>query len=115
MIKQPMNMSTLKWNSSFAKGMEQKFSKSQQFIDNEVLKHSSKYIPFDDGALMRSGILHTRVGSGEVKYRTPYARRVYYGVGFKFKGSPTRGALWFEKVKTLHKSAILKGAREYAK
>ena len=90
----------------------------QQFIDNEVLRYSDPYIPFDTGALKSSGIRSTVIGSGRVRYDTPYAKHVYYAnrgtgtQGTAYGGK--RGRLWFERMKTDHKKDILRGARAIA-
>lgn len=52
--------------------------KTQKYIDNEVLRLSEPYVPLLTKALIRSGPINTKVGSGEVIYKTPYARRQYY-------------------------------------
>lgn len=86
----------------------------QQYIDNEVLKRCQDYVPMDTGKLIESGIRETRIGSGEVIYETPYARRWYY-IEAKFTGAPKRGKNWFERMKQEGgKEAILRGAREMA-
>ena len=83
--------------------------KAQQFVDSEVLRLSDPYVPKDTGELIRSGIRETRLGSGRVVYRTPYARRWYYHPA-RFQGAPKRGNYWFERMKASHAKAILRGA-----
>lgn len=91
------------------RGLEER-GKVQKFIDSEVLRLSDPYIPFDTGELKSSGARHTKVGSGKVVWRTPYARKMYYNPRYKFKGAPARGAYWFERCKANHRRDILKGA-----
>ena len=55
------------------------FKKAQIFIDSEVLRLSDPLIPKRSATLIRSGQIHTVIGSGEVRYVTPYARYHYYG------------------------------------
>ena len=87
----------------------QKNGKVQQFIDSEVLRRCDPLVPKDTGALIDSGILETTIGSGKVKYSTPYARRWYY-IPAKFTGAPTRGNYWFERMKKNGgREAILRG------
>lgn len=86
----------------------------QQFIDSEVLRLCDPYVPMDRGILKQSGTQHTRIGSGRVVYKTPYARRMYYNPQYNFQGAPMRGAYWFERMKANHKDEILKGAAEVA-
>lgn len=85
--------------------------KVQKFIDSECLRLCEDYIPNDTGALIASGKLHTQIGSGEIKYRTLYARRWYYRQA-NFKDAPKRGNYWFERMKQQYKQQILKGVKE---
>lgn len=91
-----------------AHGLEEG-GKVQKAIDNQVLKGCEPYVPYDmggrdygkntvPGALIKSGTLHTALGSGVVKYSTPYARRWYYEPA-DFQGAPMRGNYWFERYK----------------
>lgn len=92
-----------------------KGGKVQQFIDSEVLRKCQPYVPMHTGALIRTGLDKTKIGSGEVKYRTPYARRWYYREA-QFSGAPRRGTYWFERMKNEGgKEAILRGAKEIAR
>lgn len=82
----------------------------QKYIDSEVLRYSSPYVPLRTGAAEGSGIRHTRIGSGEVRYKTPYIRKIYYDRNMNFQGAPQRGAYWFERMKADHRDDILRGA-----
>lgn len=84
--------------------------KVQKYIDSEVLRLTDKYVPMDTGKLKESGIRNTKIGSGEVVYRTPYARRMYYNPQYNFSGAPMRGAYFFERSKIDNKKTILNGA-----
>lgn len=86
----------------------------QMYVDSEVLRLSDPYIPMDTGTLKLSGVRHTIIGSGEVIYRTPYAKKMYYGDGYRFQGAPMRGARWFERMKADRKQDILRGAAKIA-
>lgn len=84
--------------------------KAQEFVDSEVLRRCAPYVPMDTGELIRSGTRETRLGSGRVIYRTPYARRWYYRPA-NFHGAPKRGNYWFERMKAAGGAkAILRGA-----
>lgn len=84
--------------------------KAQEFVDSEVLRRCAPYVPRDTGELIRSGTRETRLGSGRVIYRTPYARRWYYRPA-NFHGAPKRGNYWFERMKAAGGAkAILRGA-----
>lgn len=125
-----MKISTLDlvWEHDFEKEWANRFDKAQKFIDSEVLRLSNPYIPMQQGILQKSGILGTKIGSGEVVYNSPYARYQYYGkvmVGrapkqltdrdLVYHGAPMRGRLWFERMKADKKDQILKGAAEELK
>lgn len=107
----------------------------QQFIDNEVIKHMSKYTPAETKMLMKLPITQTKIGSGEIVQKTPYARYQYYGklmvssiTGSAFSNgeskvltdidlqystavNPLAGSFWFERMKADKKDAILRGVR----
>ena len=86
----------------------------QQFIDSECLRLCDPLVPFDQGTLKESGVINTVVGSGEIKYRTPYARRWYY-MPANFQGAPDRGNYWFDRMKNNGgKDQILRGAAKLA-
>ena len=94
-----------------------KYSKAQKFIDNEVLKDCTPYVPMRTGFLFKSGITGTSIGSGKVIYSAPYAKKVYYGLGMKFSKEkhPQACAQWFEVVKPLKKAQWIAAARRIMK
>ena len=104
----------LEWNKNFSPERSGRFNQTQRFVDSEVLRLSSPYVPFQTGMLDKSGILGTDVGSGEVNYIAPYASRLYYGINFHFDtgAHPNAGAKWFERMKIDHKGEILRGAKK---
>ena len=88
------------------------------------------------GKMMQSVTHGTVIGSGEIKYNSPYARYQYYGKlmvssitgsSYARKGEskvitdkdlhynkskhPRAGKLWFERMKADRKEQILKGAQ----
>lgn len=109
----------MKFNSKFkilelqlllrARGLQEQ-GEVQRYIDSEVLRLTDPYVPMDTGALKRSGTQHTKIGSGKVVYKTPYARRQY----FKNKGNGLRGKQWFHRMKADRKDEILRGAVKIA-
>ena len=90
----------------------------QRFIDSEVLRQSEPYVPKLTGTLIKSGTIHTKIGTGEVVYKTPYGRRQYYeNAGRGREGSSNggrRGKFWFERMKANHLETILIGAAKLA-
>lgn len=130
------NFFTMELRADFNKIMKDRNlddgGKVQRYVDSEVLRLSEPFIPRDIGAgsqggnLIESGIISTQIGSGEVKWRTPYARRWYYnvanfqqdGLGRARVGGTSgtgRGSYWFERMKKIYGKDILKGADEMAK
>lgn len=78
--------------------------KAQIRLDQQVITDSNFYCPLKTGTLQKSAIINTVLGSGLVKWRTPYApyaRRQYYGVGFDRSKDPNPNACakWFEAAK----------------
>lgn len=105
---------TIKWNEQRLREWDKQMKLKQQYVDNEVLKHCTKYIPLITGDLILSGIRGTDIGSGEVIYNSIYAKKRYYSktpVG-RVNG-PLRGNRWFERMKSDKKTVILKGAQKW--
>ena len=93
------------------RGLQDK-GKVQAFLDNEVIRLTEPYVPFDTGVLKTSPLIGTVLGEGKVVYNTPYARRQYYenrgfGTDGKKRGG-LRNRLWFEVMKNNHKEAIVR-------
>ncbi len=106
----------LNWNKGFSEKYTEKFSKAQKYVDNTVLRLSEPYTPLITGTLIKTGILGTIIGSGEIVYLAPYAHKVYYGKGEIGRPTgPLRGPYWFERMKNDKKDEILKGARRLMK
>lgn len=116
-VKNDKNKAELQWNKGFEKQKTSQFNKVQMFIDSEVLRLCDPYVPKDTGMLIKSGILGTVIGSGEVIYIAPYAQNQYYnnkGTGNHNK-SGLRGPFWFERMKADHKNEIFEGAKKIVK
>lgn len=96
----------LKWDKGFATRYTSRFNSAQKFVDSECLRYCDNLVPFKTGMLKRSGILGTVIGSGEVKYTVPYAKRQYY----KGRANGQRGRRWFERMVTTQGEDIRKGA-----
>ena len=102
----------LVWNAGFGAERTGMFDRKQMIVDSEVLRYCSPFIPLRTGMLEKSGTLGTVIGSGEVKYITPYARFQYYQTSEtrSYDKSGRRGAKWFERMKPAHKADILRAA-----
>lgn len=70
----------------------------QKYIDSECLRLSDPYTPKDNGLLIDSGTINTKIGQGQLIWDTPYARRWYY-MPASFQGAPMRGNYWFDRMK----------------
>lgn len=101
------------------RGLEEQ-GRVQKFIDSTVLELCEPYVPKDVGGLILSGKANTQIGTGKVRYRTPYARRWYYRPANFQQGSGSgmnsvgRGNYWFERMKREHLEQILEGAKKEA-
>lgn len=103
-----------RWNDR--NRIPQNIERAQKYLDSQVLKDTDKYVPMRTGILAKSGILGTRIGSGEIEYSAPYAKRMYYGVTIRFSKSrhPLACAKWFEASKAVNKKSWLTEVRRIA-
>lgn len=105
----------LKWSTTFRQKWQKQYSESQKFVDSEVLRLSDPYIPLRTGMLIKSGILGTVIGNGEVAWIAPYAKAQYYRA--RKPGSQTgalRGPYWFQRMKAVHGRTLISRARSIA-
>lgn len=110
-----INLNTdFRWNNR--NRIPQNVQRAQKYLDSQVLKDTDKYVPMRTGILVKSGILGTRIGSGEVDYIAPYAKKMYYGVTIRFSKSrhPLACAKWFEASKAVNKRSWLTEVRRIA-
>jgi len=89
----------------------QPMGRVQKYIDSEVMRKVEPYTPMLSGTLKDSPLLQTKIGSGLIHQKQPYAKRQYY----ENKGKGLRGKLWFERMKTDHKDDILAGAKKVSR
>lgn len=83
--------------------------RAQKIVDTQVLKDSNVYVPRDEGDLERSSQTATVIGSGEVRWETPYAAAQYYGKPNKSRDvHPLATMRWFEAAKAANKAAWLR-------
>lgn len=122
--------SKLEWNPNIQR-FNQQYSRAQEWLDRAVLKDSTPFVPMQSGALFKTGILGTVVGTGIVEWIAPYARYQYYGkvwkgpkYGPKYKtdkdlhhstsAHELAQPYWFEAAKSLNKTQWINGARRIA-
>lgn len=101
----------LEWAEDFGEKRTEAFNKAQMYVDSEVLRLSSPYMPIRTGALIRSGQLGTVIGEGEVNWITPYAATQYYDTARGRVYDARRGSKWFERMKVDHRTQIIAGAK----
>lgn len=117
----------LEWNRNILR-FNRQYSRAQVWLDNEVLRNSTPYVPILNGYLRKSGILMTVLGRGEVIWAGPYAGYQYYGkamrgprYGPKYRTNKDlhysenmAQAFWFEAAKAQNKNRWIIGARRLA-
>jgi hypothetical protein len=82
-------------------------SRAQQWLDAQVIKDTEPFVPMIKGTLYQSAHQST-IGSGEIKYRTRYARAQYYGLPNKTKSRHPQATMrWFEHAKATHRQSWL--------
>lgn len=78
-VTAPNGSFIFKWNPRFGEMMSERIQKTQEFIDRECIVQMIPYTPWRNGFLEQSVKLGTVLGSGELRYLSPYARYLYYG------------------------------------
>lgn len=109
----------------------------QKFVDSECIRGMSLYTPMLSGALEKSAIQGTVIGSGKIVYLSPYARYQYYGMlmvdsvtgsswsplggkkvltetslQYNLSRHPLAGAKWFERWKADHLQELIAGCQK---
>lgn len=100
----------LVWSNGFGESKRKGFMKAQEIVDSECLRYMNPLTPMRTGAMIKSATLGTVIGSGEIIYAAPYARRQYYNNKGGSPGHPQAKSLWFERMKASNKDAILRAA-----
>jgi hypothetical protein len=114
-VETPNGKLRIEWAQGFGTKATRHLATVQEYIDSEVLRRSQKFIPMRTGALIRSGILHTEIGSGEVSWATPYARSQYYRTKRTRAYDPLRGSHWFERMKNAELPALVRGVERFGR
>lgn len=104
----------LVWSSSFKNKWPGQYSRAQQYVDSEVLRLSTPLMPIRTATMIKSGQLGTVPGTGLVRWIVPYARNQYYNTATSRPYDPQRGAYWFERMKSVHSTQIVNGAKRMA-
>lgn len=82
---------------------------AQKYIDSECIRRMDKYTKRDTGALIKSATTNTKIGSGKIIQRTPYARLQYYNFQAVNNDTGLRGPFWFERMKADNLGDIKRG------
>lgn len=95
---------TLINDKEIVENIERNCKTAQAKLDAQIIKDSNYYCPLKTGALQKSAVIHTVIGSGLIVWRAPYARKQYYGVNFDRSKDPNPNACakWFEAAKARH-------------
>lgn len=99
----------LEWAPGFGEKKAKGFASAQEFIDSECLRYMDPLTPHRTGYMIKSAQLGTVIGSAEIEYLAPYARKHYYENN---GDNGNRGKLWFERMKTAKAETIQKGAKK---
>jgi hypothetical protein len=126
----------LLWNPNFKDKWSGNFNRVQTFVDSEVIRLMAPYTPNLSGVLIKTAVLGTKIGEGEINQVAPYARYQYYGklmvssvTGSAWSHGESKvltdkdlrqnaarnslaGPFWFERMKADKKEQIFRGARK---
>lgn len=100
----------LKWNEGFGEKKREEFTRAQEVVDSECLRYMNPLTPMRTGMMIKSATLGTTIGSGELIYLAPYARRQYYNNAGGSPAHPQAKGMWFETMKASYRDAILRAA-----
>jgi hypothetical protein len=91
---------------------EGKAKRAQMWLDNEILKDTSRFVRRQSGDLEHSGIAGTVIGSGLIVYNEVYSRKKYYDYTHVSKqANPQASREWFEVSKAIHKRTWISGVK----
>lgn len=109
-IKTENGMAKLVWNEGFGEKKREQFTRAQEIVDSECLRYMNPLTPMRTGTMIKSATLGTVIGSGEIIYVAPYARRQYYNNAGGSPAHPQAKAYWFETMKAANRDSILRAA-----
>lgn len=95
-----INVQTILNEAGIKADIDASAKKVQAPLDALILQDSNYFCPIKTGTLQKSAIINSRLGTGELVWRTPYARRQYYEYS-KPPYQPNTNACgkWFEAAK----------------
>lgn len=100
-------MSGIKFNANLAlnenaikSNIDAITARTQREFDALVLADSNYFIPIKTHTMENSSIVNTKIGTGEIVWRTPYAHRQYYDYHKPpYQPNPNACGKWFEAAK----------------
>lgn len=94
------NIKTVLNDAGIKADIEAKARQVQAPLDSLILQDSNYFCPIKTGTLQKSAIINSRLGSGELVWKTPYARRQYYEYSKPpYQPNPNACGKWFEAAK----------------
>ncbi|KGL44485.1 hypothetical protein EP56_07750 [Listeriaceae bacterium FSL A5-0209] len=98
------------------KDVYKRIERAQFALDNQVLKDSNYFAPWDTQATIDSSFIHSKIGEGMLIWATPYARSIYFNPqrNFSKDKNPRASGLWFEVAKSKFLSDWVKVANAAA-
>ncbi len=127
-------------NPNLQQTHKEKIKKAQMFVDSDCIRLMVPYTPMLNGKMFQSATNGTVIGSGEIKYTSPYARYQYYGkvmvssvtgspwarkgeskvfternINYNKSRNTKAGSYWFERMKADRKDQILMAAQRLLK
>ena len=94
------NVKTALNSAEIKADLEAKARQVQAPLDALIMADSNYFCPIKTGTLQKSAIINSRIGSGELVWRTPYARRQYYEYSKPpYQPNPNACGRWFEAAK----------------
>lgn len=94
------NVKTVLNDANIKADIEAKTKQAQAPLDSLIMADSNYFCPLKTGKLQQSAIINSRIGTGELVWRTPYARRQYYDYHKPpYQPNPNACGRWFEAAK----------------
>lgn len=105
----------LDYNSLLKKFNLEPNGKVQEAIDRSCIEWCRMYAPWRTGDLAMNPDYETEIGSGVIRYKVPYGRRVYYNpdnMQFSTEVNALAGSHWFERAMADHAQDVLREAKK---
>lgn len=94
------NTKTVLNDAGIKADIEAKARQVQAPLDALIMADSNYFCPLKTGKLQQSAIINSRIGSGVLIWRTPYARRQYYDYHKPpYQPNPNACGKWVEAAK----------------